>query len=199
MKSWVALIVLAAAPGAARLAAAPVRQDAPKDKGDDKTPKKDKDDKPGDKKDDKPADKPDDKKGDKDAKKIVAGEWSTDYEAALAEAKKQKKVIVANFEADWQEGCRKQKLEVFLKPEFVDWAKKCVILLKVEFPGNKPLPDELKKQNDMLAAKYKVEKYPTTVFINADGESIGTLGTVVGGPNPWTKRANEIIAAKGKK
>src|SRR5678816_82380 len=87
----------------------------------------------------------------------VAGEWTTDYEAALAEAKKQKKVVVANFEADWQEGCRKQKLEVFSKPEFIDWAKKHVILLKVEFPGNKPLPEELKKQNDMLAAKYKVE------------------------------------------
>jgi len=190
MKTAVALLALAA--GAAELAAPAIaaaghRQDAPKDKGE--------------KKDDKPADKPDEKKGDKDAKKIVAGEWSTDYEAALAEAKKQKKVIVANFDAEWQEGCRKQKLEVFLKPEFTDWAKKNVILLKVEFPGpsQKPLPDDLKKQNDMLSAKYKVEKYPTTVFINTDGESIGTLGTVVGGPNPWTKRASEIIAAKGKK
>ena len=187
MKTAVALLALAA--GAAGLAAPVIaaaahRQDAPKDK-------------PADK----PADKPDDKKGDKDAKKVVAGEWSTDYEAALAEAKKQKKVIVANFDAEWQEGCRKQKLEVFSKPEFTDWAKKNVILLKVEFPGpsQKPLPDDLKKQNDMLSAKYKVEKYPTTVFINADGESIGTLGTVVGGPNPWTKRASEIIAAKGKK
>src|SRR5262249_34748037 len=139
--------------------------------------------------------------GDKDGAKVVPGEWSTDYETALAEAKKQKKVVVANFEADWQEGSRKQKLEVFAKPEFIDWAKKYVILLKVEFPGpaQKPLPDELKKQNDMLTAKFKVEKYPTTVFINAEGESIGTLGIVVGGPNPWTKRANEIIAAKGKK
>jgi hypothetical protein len=51
----------------------------------------------------------------------------------------------------------------------------------------------------MLAAKYKVEKYPTTVFITAEGEAIGTLGTVAGGPNPWVKRAAEIIAAKGKK
>jgi thioredoxin-related protein len=197
MKTAIALLTLAAA-GAAGLAApamAERRQESPKDKGDGKTPK------PDDKKDDKPADKPDEKKDAKDAKKVVAGEWSTDYEAALADAKKQKKILVANFDAEWQEGCRKQKLEVFVKPEFIDWAKKHVILLKVEFPGpsQKPLSDELKKQNDMLSAKYKVEKYPTTVFINADGESIGTLGAVVGGPNPWTKRANEIIAAKGKK
>jgi len=196
MRTLLVLLVLVAAFCGAGLAvpasaAAERRQDAPKDKGDDKTPKKD----------DKPGDKKDEKKDDRDGKKVVAGEWSTDYEAALAEAKKQKKVIVANFEADWQEGCRKQKLEVFTKPEFIDWAKKYVILLKVEFPGpsQKPLPDELKKQNDMLTAKFKVDKYPTTVFVNADGESIGSLGTVVGGPNPWTKRANEIIAAKGKK
>jgi thioredoxin-related protein len=199
MKTAFVLFLLAAA-ASAPLAAAPAaaghRQDAPK-----QDPPKDKPaDKPADKKDEKPADKPDDKPADKkDAKKVVAGEWSTDYEAALAEAKKQKKVVVANFEADWQEGCRKQKLEVFSKPEFTDWAKKHVILLKVEFPGNKPLPDELKKQNDMLAAKYNVEKYPTTVFITAEGEAIGTLGTVAGGPNPWVKRAAEIIATKGKK
>src|SRR5262245_41804382 len=142
MKTAIALLVLAA--GAAGIAAPPTaaaerRQDAPKDKGDDKTPPK---------KDDK-GDKKDDKKGDKDPKKVVAGEWSTDYEAALAEAKKQKKVVLANFSADWQEDCRKQKLEVFTKPEFLDWAKKCVVLLRVEFPGpsQKPLPDELKKQN----------------------------------------------------
>ena len=189
MKTAFVLLVLASAAGARPAAAH--RQDAPKDKPADK-----KDEKPADKPDEKPADKKDEKK---DAKKVVAGEWSTDYEAALAEAKRQKKVVVANFEADWQEGCRKQKLEVFSKPEFIDWAKKHVILLKVEFLGNKPLPEELKKQNDTLAAKYKVEKYPTTVFINADGEAIGSLGTVAGGPNPWTKRASEIIAAKGKK
>ena len=196
MKTALVLLRLAAAAGAHTAAPAPAgrRQDAPKDKPADK-----KDEKPADKPDEKPADKKDEKKDGKDAKKVVAGEWSTDFEAALAEAKKQKKVVVANFEADWQEGCRKQKLEVFSKPEFTDWAKGHVILLKVEFPGNKPLPEELKKQNDMLAAKYKVEKYPTTVFINAEGESIGTLGIVAGGPNPWVKRAAEIIAAKGKK
>ena len=187
--AWL-LLVLAAAPGPrSKSYAAERRQDAP--------PKDKPADKPADKKDEKPAEKPGDKK---DEKKVVAGEWSTDYEAALAEAKKQKKVLVANFDADWQEGCRKQRLEVFQKPEFTIWAKKYVVLLKVEFPGpsQKPLPDDLKKQNDMLSAKYKVEKYPTTVFIDVDGEALGTLGIVPGGPDPWTKRANEIIAKRKK-
>jgi len=90
MKTAFVLLVLASAAGARPAAAH--RQDAPKDKPADK-----KDEKPADKPDEKPADKKDEKK---DAKKVVAGEWSTDYEAALAEAKRQKKVVVANFEAD---------------------------------------------------------------------------------------------------
>ena len=56
---------------------------------------------------DKPAGKPDDKappKKDekKDDKKTTAEAWGTDYEKALATAKKEKKVILADFSgSDW--------------------------------------------------------------------------------------------------
>ena len=56
---------------------------------------------------DKPAGKPDDKtppKKDekKDEKKTVEEAWGTDYEKALATAKKEKKVVLADFTgSDW--------------------------------------------------------------------------------------------------
>lgn len=52
---------------------------------------------------DKPKDKPDEKTPPKpDDKKPVAEEWGTDYEKALATAKKEKKVVLADFTgSDW--------------------------------------------------------------------------------------------------
>ena len=52
---------------------------------------------------DKPAGKPDDKAPPKkDDKKTTAEAWGTDYEKALATAKKEKKVILADFSgSDW--------------------------------------------------------------------------------------------------
>ena len=52
---------------------------------------------------DKPAGKPDDKAPPKkDEKKPVAEEWGTDYEKAIATAKKEKKVVLADFTgSDW--------------------------------------------------------------------------------------------------
>jgi hypothetical protein len=57
---------------------------------------------------DKPAGKPDDKAPPKkdekkpEEKKPVAAEWGTDYEKALATAKKEKKVVLADFTgSDW--------------------------------------------------------------------------------------------------
>jgi len=128
----------------------------------------------------KPDDKPDDKKGEK---KVVDGEWGVNYDAAIAEAKKTKKFIVANFDADWQENCasRRSSLHQARLPRLGQALRDPA---EGRVPGTKPLPEELKKQNDALAAKYKVEKYPTTVFINAEGEAVGTLGYTVGGANP---------------
>ncbi len=52
---------------------------------------------------DKPKDKPEDKAPPKpDEKKPVAEEWGTDYEKALATAKTEKKVVLADFTgSDW--------------------------------------------------------------------------------------------------
>jgi protein disulfide-isomerase len=85
------------------------------------------------------------------AKAEMAKAWTTDYEAALAQAKKEKKYVIADFTgSDWCGWCIKLKEEVFSKPEFHAWAKDNVVLLELDFPRKKKLPEELQKQNEKL-------------------------------------------------
>ena len=84
-------------------------------------------------------------------------------------------------------------------PEFTAWAAKSVVLLELDFPRAKKLDDAQKKQNDSLAAKYEIKGYPTVVYIQADGNSLGTMGYMAGGPKPWIEKAQKIVgAAKAK-
>jgi thioredoxin-related protein len=84
--------------------------------------------------------------------------------------------------------------EVFGTKDFQDWAKKNVVLLTVDFPQKTELPKELKKQNDELKNKNKVDGFPTILFFDAKGEVVGKMGYQEGGPSKWTKDADKIVA-----
>jgi protein disulfide-isomerase len=127
------------------------------------------------------------------------GEWLTNFEAALAKAKKEKKVVLADFTgSDWCGWCIRLKDEVFSKPEFQAWAKEHVVLLEVDFPRKKQLPEDLQKQNKKLQQEYKIEGYPTIVFLDAKGKDIGRSGYVEGGPAAWIAAAEKELGIKSK-
>ena len=120
--------------------------------------------------------------------------WHTDYEKALAEAKKQDKVVLADFTgSDWCGWCIKLKKEVFDTPEFKTWADENVVLLELDFPNSKPQPAELKKQNKELQKKFSIRGYPTIVFISAEGKELGRTGYKKGGPKVWTDHADQLL------
>jgi len=122
----------------------------------------------------------------------------TDYEAALKRAKKEKKLILADFTgSDWCVWCQRLDKEVFSTPEFQKWAEKNVVLLQLDFPRQKELPKELKEQNEKLKKDNHITGYPTILFFNAKGEKVGQSGYLEGGPEKWTKEADKIVK-KGK-
>jgi len=129
-----------------------------------------------------------------------AGEWMTDYKAALAKAKKEKKFVLADFTgSDWCGWCIKLKEEVFSKPEFAEWAKENVVLLEVDFPRTKKQSDDLKKQNQDLAKEFGIQGYPTIVFLDAKGKKVGEMGYEKGGPDAWLPLADKQLGIKSKK
>lgn len=101
-------------------------------------------------------------------------EWKTDYNAALAEAKKSNKVVFALFTgSNWCTYCKYLHKEVLTSWIFYSWADKKVVLLKLDFPKYTKLPPALVKQNQMLYNKYKVQGYPEAIGLNSDGTERG--------------------------
>jgi thioredoxin-related protein len=105
---------------------------------------------------------------------FLHADWTTDYKAALAQAKTQKKLVLLDFTgSDWCGYCQLLDKEVFTQPAFKDYADKNYIMVTVDFPQQKPLPDDVKQQNDALGKEFKIDGYPTLIVLDADGKELG--------------------------
>lgn len=123
--------------------------------------------------------------------------WQTNLEAAKAQAKKDGKALLLDFTgSDWCGFCIRLKKAVWDKPEFATYADKNLVLVELDFPNKKKLPEDLQKQNDSLREKYKIEGYPTVVVLNADGKELGRLEGYEGDKaDAYVKRLEKIIGA----
>lgn len=120
--------------------------------------------------------------------------WMTDYDAALKQAAAENKYVLTDFSgSDWCSWCIKLDKEVFSKPEFIDYAKKNLILVMVDFPNSKPQSKEQKTANNALAKKYGIQGFPTVLIFNPQGEMIKRTGYQRGGPEPYIEMIKKAI------
>mgnify|MGYP001405962572 FL=1 len=130
--------------------------------------------------------------------------WLINFEEAAKLSIKSGKPILANFTgSDWCGWCIRLNREVFVTPEFKDWASENVILLELDYPRRQQQTDEIKKQNRELQQFFQVRGYPTLHIFNVvitDGKtqitSLGKMGYLAGGPTPWIASANNYIKNK---
>jgi protein disulfide-isomerase len=127
-------------------------------------------------------------------------------------SKKTKKPVFAFFTgSDWCGWCHRLEAAVFQKPGFKAWAAKNVVLLELDFPRNKKLPEALVEQNNGLQQFFQVRGYPTIWLFNLDKDNttkkfnISALGSLgypesVKGREEYTfiENANKILENKGK-
>lgn len=119
--------------------------------------------------------------------------WLTDFQKAQAEAKAGHKLILLEFTgSDWCIWCIRLEAEVFSQPEFADFAKKNLVLVRADFPRAKPLSAEVRKQNQELAQRYEIGGFPTIVVLNEEGKQVGLLGYVPGGPGPFLDELKKL-------
>lgn len=134
--------------------------------------------------------------------------WLTDYPAAMAQAKKENKLILLSFGgSDWCEPCIIMKKRVFNSDAFKDYAAKNLITVDVDFPQATPQPEALIKQNLALAVKYKltdpagenIETVPVLVLTTPDGKPLAVEKMAFFFPSQflgWAKKA-ALKAAPG--
>ena len=51
---------------------------------------------------------------------------------------------------------------------------------------------ELKRANEGLQEKYKIEGYPTIIVLNGDGKKVGELGYQPGGPKAFIAELDKL-------
>ena len=130
--------------------------------------------------------------------------WLINFEEAAKLSIKSGKPILANFTgSDWCGWCIRLNKEVFVTPEFKNWASENVILLELDYPRRVQQTDEIKKQNRELQQFFQVRGYPTLHIFNViitDGKtqitSLGKMGYLAGGPTPWIASANNYLKNK---
>ena len=122
--------------------------------------------------------------------------WTASHATAVMKSQQTGKPILASFSgSDWCHWCIKLDDEVFSTREFEDWAEENVVLLYLDFPKQTSQPADIKAQNMQLAMEHKIQGFPTVVFLTSDGQPLGRLGYMAGGPSAWTSAAEGILSS----
>lgn len=131
--------------------------------------------------------------------------WETKLNTAINKSVAENKTMMLFFTgSDWCGWCMRLQREVFVKPEFKNWADKNVVLVELDFPRRSAQEPEIAQQNRELAQIFQVRGYPTVWFVSpeiSDSNKInlkklGYQGYLAGGPNAWTNAANKFLLNK---
>ena len=123
--------------------------------------------------------------------------WLVNIEEAYAQSEKENKPILANFTgSDWCGWCKRLDQDVFSTPKFKEWAKKNVVLLEVDFPKRKTIPEKNKEQNAAMASSLKINAYPTVWILDVEREPMNNRFKVNPiGKTGYVKSPEEFIGA----
>jgi protein disulfide-isomerase len=120
--------------------------------------------------------------------------WQDNLEKALQQAKKENKAVLVNFTgSDWCIWCKRLTEEVFSKKEFETYAKKNLILVKLDFPRNIEQSTETKMYNNNLAQKFGIQGFPTILLFNSSGKLVLTTGYQPGGPATYVNHLKSYL------
>lgn len=100
--------------------------------------------------------------------------WIPSYDMALEVAKSERKIILIYFKgSDWCGPCKDLDKNLFNTTEFKNLSDNNLVLLEVDIPRNQDLltPEKI-SENLYLKNKFKVNSFPTLIFLNHRGKKI---------------------------
>jgi thioredoxin-related protein len=130
----------------------------------------------------------------KDLAKNNSLEWKDNLEKAVDLAKTQKKAVLINFTgSDWCKWCKKLDAEVFSQNEFIKYADKNLILVKIDFPQYKEQEESIKSYNQQLAQMFRIQGFPTIILIDKNQKLAAYTGYQEGGAANYVKYLKSIL------
>lgn len=129
---------------------------------------------------------------------LSAAPWTTDFDAALKEAKASEKAVLIDFTgSDWCTWCVKLKQEVFEKPEFEAGAKDKFVLVELDYPKDKArVTEAVAKQNEALLKRYPIKGYPTILLCDGEGRPFAATAYQEGGAVKYLGHLEELLAKR---
>jgi len=110
------------------------------------------------------------------AVEYAEADWGSDLAAALESAAAGKQRVLLDFTgSDWCPPCQALHRNVLATKPFADYAKDNLVLVLVDFPRSKPLPEDRKQANEALALRFKVEGFPVLVLLNPAGVELARM------------------------
>lgn len=91
-------------------------------------------------------------------------DWQSNYDDAMAKAKKEKKLVMVDVYTDWCGWCKKLDKDVYSKPEIQAKLQKNFIAVKIN--------PEKNQKNREVAERFGVRGYPNIVFVDATGKKL---------------------------
>lgn len=124
--------------------------------------------------------------------------WMVSLDKAKQAAADQNRTIFAFFTgSDWCGWCKRLTSEVLVTEEFKAYAKDNLVLLTVDFPREKKLPEAEIKANAALVDQYKVEGFPTIVLLDSKGTELARTGYQQGGGAAYVEHLKKLLEGKG--
>jgi len=121
-----------------------------------------------------------------------SGGWLTDYSAAKTISAQQNRCLFIAFTSmDGGEWSARMDKEIFQTPDFVTYAKKNLVLLKVDIPAAGTQPASASGR--MLADLYNIRGFPTVVVINPLGQKLVDSKYMKGGPTAFLGELDPIL------
>lgn len=122
--------------------------------------------------------------------------WKDDFDAAVKAANDSGKHVLVDFTgSDWCGWCIRLTDEVFSQSAFKEYAGDNLVLVKVDFPRRKEIPESVMARNRELAQEFGVRGFPTIVLLDSDGEEVARTGYRRGGAEAYVKHLKELLAS----
>lgn len=122
------------------------------------------------------------------------GGWLTDYNVAKAISAQSDRCIFLAFtdmdEGDWS---RKMDDEIFQSPQFRQYARKNLVLVRLDFSPSTTRPAHLSAQNKALADLFNIRGFPTVVVVNPLGQKLLDSKYMKGGPTAFLGELDPIL------